>query len=245
MNMKIPHLRSSSLPQPPQFPDPNLRWLCQVFKKWEQSTRADVGIIGIPFDRASISHRQGARLGPKFVRESLYSNTDYCIEHDLELSKLEMVDFGDIDVDVTSYSETQQRVEAVMGSIFSTNTIPLIIGGDHSNTYPCIKALSSAVKSGEKIGVIDFDSHHDVRSGWRENSGLWAREIQEIEGHPISGENIVQIGIHGYFYSRYYADFVRKNRMRFLTPLDVSKKGISDIVDQGRSTMKILTSRPL
>jgi formimidoylglutamase len=212
------------IPSPPPFPDPNLTWLCQVFEEWDGTSRADAGIVGIPFDRGVVSHRQGARFGPKYVRDALYFYTDYCIEHDQVLSGLRLVDIGDIEIDIANYYETQRRVESAMTEVFKSGTIPLIIGGDHSNSYPCVKGLCNATK-GKRIGVIDFDSHHDVRSGWKENSGLWAREIQEIEGRPIRGENVVQIGVHGYVYSTIYRDFVRKSGMKIYTPLEVSKRG--------------------
>lgn len=228
---QIKYVNPIHIPSPPPFPDPNLTWLCQVFKEWDGTSRADAGIVGIPFDRGVVSHRQGARLGPKYLRDALYFYTDYCIEHDQVLSRLKLVDIGDIEVDITNYHETQRRVESAMTEIFRSGTIPLVVGGDHSNSYPCVKALCNATQ-GKRIGVIDFDSHHDVRSGWKENSGLWAREIQEIEGRPIKGENVVQIGVHGYVYSTIYRDFVRKSGMKIYTPLDLSKKGPLEVSEE-------------
>jgi formimidoylglutamase len=229
---KIKYLTSVPLPPPPPFPDPNLTWLSRVFKEWDGMSHADAGVVGIPFDRGVVSHRQGARLGPKSVRDALYFYTDYCIEHDVVLSKLKLVDFGDVAVDVASYGETRARVESVMTDIFRTGSIPLIVGGDHSNSYPCVKGLCNNMRVGQRLGVIDFDSHHDVRAGWKENSGLWAREIQEIEGRPVRGENVVQIGVHGYVYSTVYRDFVKKSGMKIFTPLDVYKRGILEVVSE-------------
>jgi len=228
----IKYLRSVPIPDAPPFPDPNLKWMSNVVKTWDCVSRADAGILGIPFDRGVVSNRQGARFGPDGVREAFYGSTDYCVDHDVCYSDMSIVDFGNVEVDIVGYQETQKRIESVLGMLYSTGIRVLAIGGDHSTASPVIRGLCKNLMKGQKLGVIDFDSHFDIRSGWSENSGLWAREILEIEGKPIDGKNFVQIGVHGYVYSRYYREQARKYGMTAYTPLDVRKTGMEEVVKE-------------
>ncbi|NLE99841.1 MAG: agmatinase, partial [Anaerolineales bacterium] len=83
---------------------------------------------------------------------------------------------------------------------------------------------------GKRVGVIHFDAHHDMRSGWGQNAGLWVREIQETTGTPVRGENIVQIGIHGFSYSVYYRDIVQEMGITVFKPADVRRLGIDAVM---------------
>jgi len=228
----IKYLRSVPLPAAPPFPDPNLKWMSNVVKQWDGVSKADAGILGIPFDRGVVSHRQGARFGPRGVREAFYGNTDYCVDHDVCYSDMSLVDLGDVEVDVKGYQETHKRVESVAEKVYSTGIKVMAIGGDHSLTSPIIKGVCRNLPKGGKLGVIDFDSHFDIRSGWDENSGLWAREILEIEGRPVDGRNLVQIGVHGYVYSRYYREQVKRYGLTSYTPLDIRRKGMEAVIDE-------------
>jgi formimidoylglutamase len=230
---RIKFLHSVSIPPALPFSDPNLKFLSEIVKNWEDNgkQKADLGFVGVPFDGGVASHRRGARLGPKYVREALYNSTDYCCDHDTEFSKLKIVDFGDVEVDHANYRETHNRVRDVFEQLYGLGSIIIAIGGDHSLASPMIKGACKNLLQGQKMGVIQLDSHHDTRSGWGENSGLWAREILEIDRSPIRGENLVQIGIHGYRYSKFYHDQIKKYGITVYTPSDVRKVGIKDVMN--------------
>lgn len=220
------------IPPAPAFPDPHIKWLSEVVTPWDGSDNLDVGIVGIPFDRGVASHRQGARFGPKVVREELYASSDYCIHHDVSYSNLKIQDLGNIEINVMDYHETQRRVERVMANIFNLGVPILTIGGDHSLTGANVRSFCRSIGKGKKIGVIDFDTHHDVREGWGENSGLWSREILSIAGRPLRGENFVQIGVHGYRYSAYYHQKIKEYGIKTFTPLDIRHHTMEVVVDQ-------------
>ena len=231
--MAVPYLRPVGIPRPlTTLPDPNVTWMFQIVRNWDYLQKADAGLVGVPFDGAVVTGRQGARYGPKAVRDAFYANATYSLELDVDLSSLNIVDCGDVEVNLMDAVETYERTEAVLTFIFKSGIIPLIIGGDHSLTSPCIKALCMLLK-GKKVGIVDFDSHHDCRVGLKgPQSGVWLREILEIEGEPIRGENIAQIGIHGFRYSLVYRNYVRKNNIRVFTPKDVREKGMESVIEE-------------
>jgi formiminoglutamase len=233
---RIHFLNPVAVPRHPPVPEPHVEWLNQIVQEWNQESTADAGLVGIPFDRGIVVPRLGARLGPRSIREVLYSSTTYSFELDADLSLLRLVDCGDIDVDIMNYGETHRRVEQVLAQVFGAHIIPLIVGGDHSLSYPCVKALCRSMGKDVRVGVIDFDAHLDCRADWKENHGLWVREIQEIEGGQVRGVNIVQIGIRGYGYSPFYRDYVKKNGMIVFTAREVKEKGINSVIEQAVET---------
>ena len=233
---RIPFLNPVAVPKLPPVPEPHVEWINQIVEEWSPEIPSDVGVVGIPYDRGIVVPRLGARLGPRFVREILYSSTTYSYELDADLSSLRIVDCGDVDVDIMSYEETHRRVEQVLTQICDAHIIPLIIGGDHSLSYPCVRALCQSKGKGTKVGVIDFDAHLDCRTDWKENHGLWAREIQEIETGQVSGENIVQIGIRGFGYSTFYRDYVKKTGMTVFTAREVKQRGIDAVIEDSVKT---------
>ena len=213
------------------FPDPNMTLVSDIIRPFELGEKADAGVVGIPFDRGVTSHRQGARLAPQAVREGLQACSTYNLDLDVDIGDFRLVDCGDVEVAITDFDETHRRVEAALTPLFESGMTLLIIGGDHSLSSPSVKALCRAMAGGG-VGVIDFDAHHDMRSGWGENSGLWVREIQEIAGTPVKGENIVQIGIHGFSYSKYYRDVVKAMGITVFKPTDVRQRGIDAVMGE-------------
>lgn len=212
-------------------PDPNLTRLFRTVREWDQRESADVGLLGIPFDGAVVNGRQGARLGPKGVRDALYENTSFSTEFEVDLSTLKLVDCGDVLVDNMNYQETYKAVEIATAYVLDHKIIPIIVGGDHSITSSTISAFCKSIHGG-KVGVIDVDTHYDCRYGKKPQSGYWVREILDLEGSPISGENLVQIGIHGNYYSPHYHDYTKKNGIRVFTPKEVRKVGMQEIIDE-------------
>jgi formimidoylglutamase len=213
------------------FPDPNLVLVSEIIKEFQPDKPADAGIVGIPFDRGVISHRQGSRFAPKVVRELLADCTTYNLDLDVDIKDLHLVDCGDVDVSIVDYDETHSRIEKALTHLFKHGMAMVIIGGDHSASYPSIKALCNSMPD-QKIGIIDFDSHYDIRSGWNRNAGLWAREVQELPGNQVNGSNIVQIGIHGFSYSRYYRDMITQMGISVVKPSEVRKYGMAKVMEK-------------
>ena len=73
----------------------------------------------------------------------------------------------------------------------------LVLGGDHSITYPIVKGLNENLKN-KKLGLIYFDAHYDLRPLEGENQDILSSGnsfYRIIKNKEINGENIVVIGI--------------------------------------------------
>jgi agmatinase len=131
---------------------------------------ADIAIIGAPCDLA-IQGKSGARLGPRGIRLgstrfSFKPGGSYDPERDtyyLDANKWKVVDCGDIDYIPGDLTGTFNNIEAAARKIADRKAFPVILGGDHSITYPVVKGL-------DNIGEFDI-IHIDAHLDWTENIG--------------------------------------------------------------------------
>ena len=54
------------------------------------------------------------------------------------------------------------KVAEMISNNLKTNELQLVIGGDHSITFPSFLSVLKRVKNAEKIGYVQFDSHGDM-----------------------------------------------------------------------------------
>ena len=105
--------------------------------------------------------------------------------------------------------------------------MPVIIGGDHSITEPCVAAI--AARRGP-IGLLHFDTHTDTGTEvfGVESHGTVMRQIVEA-GH-VDPRRYVQVGLRGYWPGE--AEFAWQDE-RGITSLfmhDVRDQGIRDVM---------------
>ncbi len=221
------------VPQPGKWvPDEYDVSLKDIMVDWRKADKADVGIVGIPFDTA-VMGRRGCRFGPESIRSSLIFSDVYEPGIDVDLSKdFTVTDFGNIDVMLTDVLKTHERVEKVLTDIYKTGVTPVVIGGDHSLAYPDIKALMNNVKG--DVGVINIDGHLDVRISHHGevSSGTPFRRLMEEAPKPLKPKNFVELGINGWLNSRFYMDYCREKGIRVIPAREVHKRGIEKVVEE-------------
>ena len=95
----------------------------------------DVAIIGAPFDDA-VSHRPGARFGPRAIREAQYtSGSINSLQLDVEpFDVLNVVDAGDANIIPAWIERAHALIYRKVLEVAETGAIPIILGGDHSIT---------------------------------------------------------------------------------------------------------------
>lgn len=238
--MKLPEEINKLLIEVPKpfswVPDEYDVGLRDIMVDWKEADFADIGIVGIPFDTA-VMGRRGCRFGPESVRSSLVFSNVYDPSIDVDLSiGLNVTDFGNIDVLQTDVLETHKRIEKVITAIFSLGVTPVIIGGDHSATYPNVKSLINNTEG--NVGVIMIDGHLDVRHSHHGevSSGTPFRRIMEEPDRPVLPKNLVELGINGWLNSRYYMDYCREKGVTVIPAREVHLRGVEDVIVQALET---------
>jgi agmatinase len=118
-----------------------------------------IAILGVPFDEKS-SYLRGAAGGPAAVR-AVSTGKCYCGWTELGVNLEEdtvMVDVGDVDTSGDmdkSFALTEKAVAAILDK----GAVPIVLGGDHSITYPVLKAFARRFKP---LDVLHFDAHPDL-----------------------------------------------------------------------------------
>jgi agmatinase len=126
---------------------------------------ASVAVIGVPFDEGS-PYLAGSRLGPRALREHSLrfvgsgSKGFYNPETDRQYLEYEMahgliVDAGDVDILPTNVEKTFENITEMTRAILDRGAMPLVLGGDHSITYPVVRAFD------RPLHVVHFDAHTD------------------------------------------------------------------------------------
>ena len=146
-----------------------------------------VAIVGIPFDENS-SFIKGPASAPQIIRNALYSDSSNMSTEsiiDLE-SDPRFVDLGDIKV--KNYIE---NIEQTILSILERDAFVLSLGGDHSITYPILKAYG---KKFENLNILQLDAHPDLYDEFEGNPFAHGCPFARIMEENLA-VRLVQIGI--------------------------------------------------
>lgn len=212
---------------------------------WDFKEEIDAGLVMVPFSRASILPT-GSHGAPNAIRQAFIYNTTYSPDFDVDIQGLKVRDIGDVAGHVTDVIRSLSNIENAMTQLYNLpqKFIPLIIGGDHSITAPSVRAFAKA-RPGEKIGMIHFDAHNDVRNfeDGGPSNGTPIRGIMET-CPQVKGNNIVQVGIHGFMNSSFYKQYAESKGITIFPARQVKKQGIENIMQQaveiaGRDTDSI------
>ncbi len=109
---------------------------------------ADVIVVGAPFDQGT-SARSGARFGPRDIREGslMYSWATkkgffYIDGERWVLQGTRWVDVGDVDIWTMDPGHTFAAITEAVQAINRRKALPVVLGGDHSISFPVIRAYA-------------------------------------------------------------------------------------------------------
>ncbi|MET4130676.1 agmatinase [Roseovarius sp. MBR-6] len=160
---------------------------------------ADVAFLGIPYD-CGIGFRPGTRFGPKEMRSMSLRYSAWggprpsgywdVNERRQYLSGVTMVDCGDVDIAYYDIDTNRGNITAAVEKLLDRGAFPVLVGGDHSVTYPNICAFSRY----PELDVVQIDAHMD----WRDAVGNVrygnASPMRRAKELPFV-RNMAQIGI--------------------------------------------------
>jgi agmatinase len=118
------------------------------------STAATVALLGVPWDGSS-SFARGAAGGPAAIRATLASEAGNPWTETGTNLRAFLEDDGDV---ALAASEPFAAIESAVADIVSRGRAPLVLGGDHSVTYPAVRAVAPAYAT---LTILHFDAHPD------------------------------------------------------------------------------------
>lgn len=192
--------------------------------------RPDVAVVGAPFDDA-VSHRPGARFGPRAIREA-YVTGGYSLQLDVEpFAVLDVVDAGDVALAPGDPERAHGAIYRRVLEIAEAGALPIILGGDHSITWPAATAVARA-RSPRSIGIVHFDAHADTAPDqWGTLGGHGTPMRRLIESGAVAGRNFVQVGLRGYWPPPDVFDWMRAQGMRWHLMREIEERGAEAVID--------------
>ncbi len=192
----------------------------------------DVAIIGAPFDDA-VSHRSGARFGPRAIREAQYtSGSINSLQLDVEpFEVLTVVDAGDANIVPSWIERAHAFIYRKVLEVAETGAIPIVFGGDHSITWPSATAVAEVRRPGS-IGIVHFDAHADTANDdWGVLAGHGTPMRRLVESGAVEGRNFVQVGLRGYWPPAETFRWMKEHGLRYHFMTEIEERGAEAVID--------------
>ena len=145
-------------------------------------------LVGIPYDGSS-SFLRGSAAAPPVIRAAIHSpaGNNYT-ENGADLSQLS--DAGDIRISETP-AQARTEIESAIAKILDDGYLPIALGGDHSITYPILRAIARKHRS---IAILHIDAHGDLYDEFEGDRFSHACPFARIMEERLAAR-LVQVGI--------------------------------------------------
>ena len=199
--------------------------------------QADFAVLGVPFDEGTWGW-PGERYGPRAMRESSQEyNHDltegfYYIDGERTVLKgKHWVDAGDVPVMPTVPAQTDDKITEMVRKIRAKGALPIVLGGDHSLTFPVLRAFDIPVT------VIHFDAHLDTWNGAPGNldHASWVNRAAKLS----QVKKVVQIGQRGLANDEEAMANARRARTTIITSEQIHRQGVEWALAQVASSENI------
>ena len=203
--------------------------------------KADIAVVGVPFDEGTYN-APGTRYGPRELREgtAMYKMCDlskgfYYIDGDrVVLKGKRWADVGDVEAWPTVPAQTNDSITRELRAILAKKAFPVVLGGDHSITYPVLRAFDVPVT------LIHFDAHLDTWNGAPGNldHASWVNRAAQLP----NVQHIIQIGMRGLANDFEAVENYRKIHSTLITSEQIHRRGVPWALSQIPMNGKIYVS---
>ncbi|MCP4900663.1 MAG: agmatinase [bacterium] len=165
-------------------------WSVESVVKKDRSPTAKIAVLSVPYD-ASSSFLKGASEGPKATLNALASaSSNLCAENGIDLA----IDdrwwtAGEVSSDLAP--EMVRAVEERVASLLEERQRVVVVGGDHSISYPVLRAVA---KAHADLTVLHLDAHPDLYDALEGNRLSHACPFARVMEEKLVAR-LIQIGI--------------------------------------------------
>jgi agmatinase len=192
----------------------------QFFDEYQEKFQSGkIAVVGVPLDQNS-SFLKGAAQAPPLIRKALFSySANLFTENGIDLTLSPgWLDVGDLTL--TGGPVAFAEIEQAAVELLSAQMRLITLGGDHSITYPLIRAYA---KSYTNLTILQLDAHPDLYDELDGNRHSHACPFARImEENLVS--RLVQVGI------RTMTSHQRQQADRFGVEV-VEMKNLDDLLD--------------
>lgn len=192
----------------------------------------DIALVGVPMD-LGVSNRAGARFGPRAVRTIERIGPYHPTFRGVPKSRVRAADVGDVPF-ASRYNLEQslKDIERYYLGLKAQGVRPLSVGGDHSITYPILKALGKDAP----LGMVHIDAHCDTMGAYDgskfHHGGPFRLAV--LDG-VLDPERTIQIGIRGS--SNMFWEFSHASGMTVIYMEDFMSMGVEAVIEKARAVV--------
>lgn len=167
----------------------------------------DAAFIGIPMDHGT-SNRPGTRLGPRQIRDESRMIRPYNMATGAApFDHLQVADLGDVPINTFDLKKTVDIITDYYRGVLQHGVIPLTLGGDHTLTWPILRAIKE--RHGP-VALIHIDAHADI------NEAMFGETVahgcpfrRAWEDGCLQNDKVFQIGLRATGYAPEDFDWAR------------------------------------
>jgi guanidinopropionase len=198
----------------------------------ENTAGLDVALVGVPMD-LGVSNRSGARFGPRAVRNVERIGPYHSTFRTVPQSLVRAADVGDVPFRSRySLEQSLEDIEHYYLGLLAKGVHPLSVGGDHSITYPILKAVGREAP----VALVHIDAHCDTMGAYDgskfHHGGPFRLAV--LDG-VLDPERTIQIGIRGA--SNMYWEFSHTSGMTVIYMEDFMKMGVDAVIRKAREVV--------
>ncbi len=193
----------------------------------------DACFVGIPMDIGT-SNRPGTRLGPRQIRdESRMLRPFNMATGAAPFDRMQVADIGDVPINTFDLKKSVDIITDYFDNVLRHDVIPLTLGGDHTLTWPILRAMRN--RHGP-VALVHVDAHADINDemfGEKVAHGCPFRRAWE-DGCLIN-DKVFQIGLRGTGYSPDDFNWARDKGWRVIQAEDCWHKSLSPLMEEIRA----------
>jgi guanidinobutyrase len=193
----------------------------------------DACFVGIPMDIGT-SNRPGTRLGPRQIRdESRMLRPFNMATGAAPFDCMQVADIGDVPINTFDLKKSVDIITDYYDNLLRHDVIPLTLGGDHTLTWPILRAMRNRYGP---VALVHVDAHADINDemfGEKVAHGCPFRRAWE-DGCLIN-DKIFQIGLRGTGYSPDDFNWARDKGWRVIQAEDCWHKSLSPLMEEIRA----------
>lgn len=193
----------------------------------------DACFVGIPMDIGT-SNRPGTRLGPRQIRdESRMLRPFNMATGAAPFDRMQVADIGDVPINTFDLKKSVDIITDYFDNVLRHDVIPLTLGGDHTLTWPILRAMRNRYGP---VALVHVDAHADINDemfGEKVAHGCPFRRAWE-DGCLIN-DKVFQIGLRGTGYSPDDFNWARDKGWRVIQVEDCWHKSLSPLMEEIRA----------
>ena len=201
----------------------------------ETAAGLDACFVGIPMDIGT-SNRPGTRLGPRQIRDESRMLRPYNMATGAApFERMQVADIGDVPINTFDLKKSVEIIAEHYREILSHGAVPLTLGGDHTLTWPILRAMKE--RHGP-VALVHVDAHADTNEamfGEAEAHGTPFRRAWE-EGCLLN-ERVFQIGLRGTGYAPEDFDWGRAQGWTVVQAEELWYRSAAPLMERVRATV--------